>query len=155
DFTPPGASTPQWVSLTSKPEGPRTATEAAARLVQVANLKYQRANGLTGVSAATGGPDGQDFTAHVDLHGGGLGDMDFDGDHVDNAGLDLTADLVLRPLPATLSVCLREPGDDLRDASDNPVTQPCEDNAAFPVDLSRAPGDDNVVKLSRTPLSLG
>lgn len=138
---------PNWASVVGR--GDRF--QAAARVVDISDIEYVKKSdvGVAGVRVNVGG--GQNLHAHVDVENFAIDELELGDQTIENALVDVLADVKIRPLPEDFSVCFREGGQPVPGSVSGDFTEACEN--ANPFGATTPAGD--AFSLDHTPLSFG
>src|SRR5439155_8814147 len=86
-------------------------------------------NGTKGFRVRVG--DNDNLQARVDVKGLPLGNLNVGNMAIQNATLDAKANVLIKPVPDEIRVCLRQSGLAVIAPSGDDITAPCEDTAPF------------------------
>lgn len=136
-----GITEPLWATVT----GRGVKFQAAVKLLHIREATYvnHQRNGTRGFRVRVG--DDQNLQARVDVLGLPLGDLNFGGMAVQDATLDARANVLVKPVPSDIRVCLRQSGLAVYAPTGDVITAPCEDTAPF---------GPSVGTLDHTPMSV-
>ncbi len=122
-----GITEPLWATVT----GRGNKFQAAITLVNIREVTYvnHQDNATKGFRVRVG--DNNNLQARVDVEGLPLGNINFGNMAIQNATLDAKANVLVKPLPDDIRICLRESGQEIVPATSDPITDVCEDTAPF------------------------
>jgi len=141
DFPAPnhGITEPLWATVAARAK----LFQAAVNLLHIREATYVNhlAQSAKGFRVRVG--DNQNLQARVDIKNFPLGNLNVGDLPIQSATADVLADLLIKPLPDDIRICMRESNKALVAPSGDVITDPCENNTPF----------NNIGQPDHTPMS--